>query len=85
MMDIQTQVLDWVRAQPRSAGIDVEPTTNLISGGILGSLELLSLVTWIEAKFHRRLTHDDIDLKSFETVEDIIKLIGRDPPRETVN
>ena len=82
-MDITADVLDWVRAQPRSAGVTIEPNTNLVGGGILGSLELLSLVTWIESKYKRRVTHEDIDLKSFETVGDIVQLIERSALRET--
>ena len=50
-------------------------SSNLFESGLLTSLDVLSLVAFIEQTFGLEITGDDIDMASFGTVDGLVAMI----------
>ena len=48
---------------------------NMFESGILTSLDVLSLVTFIEDTFALEISGDDIDMDSFGTIDGLVSMI----------
>jgi D-alanine--poly(phosphoribitol) ligase subunit 2 len=55
---------------------------DLIDGGLLDSLALVSLITEIEAEFGFQLPLDDFDVDAFRSVERIAAFVEANRPAE---
>ena len=53
----------------------VDPSINLFESGLLTSLDVLSLVAFIEETFSLEISGDDIDMDSFGTVDGLVATI----------
>jgi acyl carrier protein len=58
-----------------SGDADFDHSSNLFEAGLLTSLDVLSLVSFIEDTFGLDLTVDDVDMDSFGTVDGLVALI----------
>ena len=56
-------------------GIDFESETALIDGGIIDSLDIVSIVSEMMDEFDVEITVDDLVPENFNTVDAMIKLI----------
>jgi acyl carrier protein len=54
---------------------DFDDSTNLFERGLLTSLDVLSLVSFIEDTFHLEISGDDIDMATFGTVKGLVRMI----------
>ncbi len=52
-----------------------DPSINLFESGLLTSLDVLSLVAFIEDTFALEISGDDIDMDSFGTVDGLVTMI----------
>jgi acyl carrier protein len=60
---------------PGEAPGTLDDTTKLISSGIVPSLSLIELVTFIESTFPVTLRVEDIGVSRMNSVDDIVKLV----------
>jgi len=54
---------------------DIEHSCNLFESGLLTSLDVLSLVAFVEDTFAVEVSGDDIDIDSFGTIDGLVKLV----------
>lgn len=55
----------------------IEENTNLISGELIDSMEILRIIVEIEKKYGIQFDMHSIDIKSFSSVVEITKLVGK--------
>lgn len=56
---------------------DIDPSINLFETGILTSLDVLDLISFVENTFKLSLESDDIEMDSFGSIKNIAKLVER--------
>ena len=54
---------------------DLDYSQNLFESGILSSLDVLALISFVEDSFNIVVSDDDIDAESFSSIENIVTLI----------
>lgn len=57
--------------------VDITPETRLISSGLIDSFSLVSLQSYIEKEFGKRIPAPLITAESFDTVNQMIKIINQ--------
>jgi|WetSurMetagenome_2_1015567.scaffolds.fasta_scaffold178461_2 acyl carrier protein len=57
--------------------IEITPDTKLISGGLIDSFSLVSLQTYIEKKFGKKIPPPIITAESFDTIRQMIEIINK--------
>ena len=63
----------------RSIGDD----SSLLDNGIIDSLGILEIVTFIESEFHLLLTDEDVVSDNFETINSLAELVATKLSRDT--
>lgn len=56
---------------------DFDHSSNLFESGLLTSLDVLSLVGFIEDTFTMEISGDDIEMDSFGTIDGLVTMITR--------
>lgn len=59
--------------------LDYEKETALVDDGLFDSLEVMSIVTEIDDRFHVEIDPDDVIAENFNSLEMILKLIEKTP------
>jgi len=72
-MCVRDTVVSYIEGISSEKGFD--HSSNLFERGLLTSLDVLSLVAFIEETFHLELSGDDIDMASFGTVDGLVGMI----------
>ncbi len=57
--------------------IDYEKEISLVDDGLFDSLEVMTIVTEIEDRFHIDIDPDDVIAENFNSVEKILKIIEK--------
>ncbi len=79
-MDELTQVVhDYIVKEYLEEGDDREitETTRLISGGIVDSFSMVSLLRFLEKKYAIRIPDADATPDAFDTIQNIVALVRR--------
>ncbi|ALK10603.1 acyl carrier protein [Blastochloris viridis] len=72
-MSIRDSIVVYIEEISSERGFD--PASNLFESGVLTSLDVLSLVAFIEETFGLEITGDEIDMASFGTVDGLVNLV----------
>ena len=72
-MTARDAIVDYIEGISNEKGFD--HSSNLFEAGLLSSLDVLSLVAFIEQTFGLEISGDDIDIDSFGTVDGLVSLI----------
>ncbi len=59
------------------ANVDFENCTNLVTGGVLSSLEIINIVTMIDDEYDIKLPVTELKPENFESVQSIYDMIRR--------
>ena len=57
--------------------IDYEKEISLVDDGLFDSLEVMTIVTEIEDRFHIDIDPDDVIAENFNSIEKILKIIEK--------
>ena len=57
--------------------VEITPDTKLISSGLIDSFSLVSLQTFIEKEFKKRIPAPRITAESFDTVNQMVEIINQ--------
>ena len=57
--------------------IDYEKEKSLVENGVFDSLEVMTLVTELEMRFHIEIDPDDVTAENFNSVETMLALIEK--------
>ena len=69
--DLQT----YLNKRAIKANEFISRDTELFDSAILDSFELISLVCYVEDKYHIELKHEDINVKNFSSIDSIFATI----------
>jgi acyl carrier protein len=72
-MPVREAIVGYIEEVSHESGF--EHSMNLFEGGLLTSLDVLSLVAFIEDTFDVHISGDDVDMDSFGTVNGLVSLI----------
>jgi acyl carrier protein len=77
---IREFIITQIAAQAGSAGL--EYNQSLFQAGILDSMSILKLVSFIETEFHLEIGDEELVPENFETISDISRMIEKkqNPP-----
>lgn len=70
-------LIDYIRKSYLSPSESLTPASSLFRDGLLDSMKLVELITFVEESFSVRVSPMDITIENFDTVENIVGLIGR--------
>ena len=62
--------------QKELQGRELDPTTPLLTGGLLNSIGALNLVTLLEREFGVQIDTGEISVETFDTIEAIAALVA---------
>jgi acyl carrier protein len=82
--DIRSQVKDFI-VSGFGADHDLQglaPEADLIGSGIVDSMGVLQIVTFIERTYGARVADDEITLKNFRTIDAIARFVGAKTTRQ---
>ena len=72
-MNVRDTIADYIE---ELSGERVEDhSSNLFHRGLLTSLDVLSLVAFVEDTFALEITDDDVDMESFGTIDGLVSLV----------
>lgn len=76
--DLKKLIIDYVKKEYLDEDSDQEITENtpLISSGIVDSFSMVSLKTFLEKKFNIKIPDEKATTDAFDTVNNIITLLG---------
>ena len=72
-MDVRNTMVSYIEKISNEQIID--HSSNLFESGLLTSLDVLSLVAFIEDSFTLEISGDDIDMDSFGTIDGLVTMI----------
>lgn len=76
MADIKTSIKDFILEEFAPDGdIDVEDGTDLLDDGVVDSLGIITLISFIENEFNVSIENHEVTLDNFETLQRIAKLV----------
>ena len=76
-MDIRQEIHDYLVTELASERESFGPDENLLAQGIIDSMGILSLVSFMEARFGIRTSDDDMVPENFETLEALRAFVER--------
>ncbi|MDD2890881.1 MAG: acyl carrier protein [bacterium] len=76
--DMKKLITDYVKREylDEDSDQEIDENTPLISSGIVDSFSMVSLKTFLEKKFEIKIPDDKATPQAFDTVNNIIKLVG---------
>ena len=78
-MKLNNQIKDFIRNEiiGNDEHIEVESTTMLIDSGIIDSMGIMKLLTYLEDTFSVKIDGDDLVPENFETIDTICSLVEK--------
>ncbi|KRQ92938.1 hypothetical protein CQ12_30450 [Bradyrhizobium jicamae] len=74
-MDIRKTIVAYIEDVSREKGFD--QSCNLFEAGLLTSLDVLSLVAFLEEAFALEISGDDVDMDHFGTIDGLVSLVAQ--------
>ena len=75
---IETRIQSFIYEQfPLSRSLKMSFTDNLFSAGVVDSLGILDLVTFLENEFQVVVSDEELTPEHFETIEGMVKFIEK--------
>ncbi|MCW9033340.1 MAG: phosphopantetheine-binding protein [Rhodospirillales bacterium] len=82
-MEIRSAIAGYIEEVSNEQGFD--HSANLFECGLLTSLDVLSLVVFIEDTFTLEISGDDVDMESFGTVDGLVAMVDANINSEKVH
>ena len=73
-------IINWIKENCGPNVTDgLTPNTNLLEGGILDSLQIVNLISFLEEEFSVAIDMEEVVPENFESIQHIIELVDRSP------
>lgn len=73
-MDVRSSIRNFLsNAVPQ--GIVFSDTDNLLTKGVVDSLRMLDMMSFLETQFHLKVDEDDLMPENFESIEAITRFV----------
>jgi acyl carrier protein len=77
MADVKPQIREFILESARSKGInEVADTQSLMEAGIIDSLGIFRLVSFLEDNFRVRISDDEIVPENFQSIDEIDRFVA---------
>lgn len=74
---VNQQIRDFVHGRfPLASSSNLDDQTSLLEGGIIDSLGILDLVSYLETEFSIQIDDEDFDPNNFQNVDQIAKFVA---------
>ncbi|MBU7314900.1 phosphopantetheine-binding protein [Paenibacillus oleatilyticus] len=74
-MTVREQISDYIRELTHEPVTD--PSLNLFEAGLLTSLDVLDLISFLEETFRVTISEDDVNMESLGTMNGVVSLVER--------
>lgn len=76
---MQETIINFIKEEihPEDPGLEIEPDDDLLGTGLLGSMEMMRLVQYLEEKYEFRVAPEDMAIENFMTVEAMTDYVNR--------
>jgi acyl carrier protein len=74
-VNLRAAIVSYIEGVSNERGFD--HSINLFESGLLTSLDVLSLVVFIEDTFDVKISGDDVDMDSFGTIDGLVKMVTK--------
>ncbi len=75
---MEEKLINFIKAEYLTdEDVEISPDTKLISSGLIDSFSLVSLQTYIEKTFNKRIPAPRITADSFDTVNQMVEIINQ--------
>ena len=69
-MDTQAILMEYIKKElMKGRNVDISPTDDLLSSGVIDSLGILQMVSFIEERFNFQVPDEDVVFENFFSVE----------------
>ena len=77
--EMKDVILEYVREEylDEDSGIEVDENTPLITGGLVDSFSLVSLLMFLRQKYNANIPDQEATPEGFDTVTNIMKLVEK--------
>jgi len=77
--EMKDVILEYVREEylDEDSGIEVDENTLLITGGLVDSFSLVSLLMFLRQKYNANIPDEEATPEAFDTVTNIMKLVEK--------
>lgn len=75
------EIISFFKTEAPDLTPDLTAQTNLFETGILDSLQIVGLITFIESEFNLSLSYDDLTEDNLKSVDAIVALISKSAAR----
>ena len=78
MDEIEKAITEYIEKEiiPGSAAMELTPGQNLLTDGVIDSIGLQSLISFVETRFQIRVDEDQLSPDNFATVNAICRLVN---------
>jgi acyl carrier protein len=74
---IRSEVRTFVRQQLEARGVtDIPDDASLVDAGVIDSLGIFQLITFLETTFRIHISDDEIALSNFETIDVTVSFVA---------
>ena len=74
-MNIEEALIKFVTRELLNSSLEVEADDNLLSDGMVDSMGMLRLVSYIEELMQLTIPHEDLVIENFRTIKAIVKYL----------
>lgn len=74
-MNIEEAIIKFVTRELLNSSLEVEADDNLLSDGMVDSMGMLRLVSYIEELMQLTIPHEDLVIENFRTIKAIVKYL----------
>jgi acyl carrier protein len=73
-MDIRSEIRNFLKSSA-SKGVNFTDSDNLLTKGVIDSLRMLDLISFLEEKYHIKIDEDELMPENFESVDAITRFV----------
>lgn len=74
-MNIEEALIKFVTRELLNSSLEVEADDNLLSDGMVDSMGMLRLVSYIEELMQLTIPHEDLVIENFRTIKAIVEYL----------
>lgn len=74
-MNIEEAIIKFVTRELLNSSLEVEADDNLLSDGMVDSMGMLRLVSYIEELMQLTIPHEDLVIENFRTIKAIVEYL----------
>ncbi len=74
-MNIEEAIIKFVTRELLNSSLEIEADDNLLSDGMVDSMGMLRLVSYIEELMQLTIPHEDLVIENFRTIKAIVEYL----------